>query len=102
MLSKQVTRFQLFRLLVVFGLAFITSVLFCDAVSADTIEGDPPDLVGVLLGDVNQDDVVNFFDIQPFIECLASGTYHPAADLDSNGCVKFFDIPLLIPFLPGL
>ena len=51
----------------------------------------------VLLGDVNQDGVLNFEDIGPFIEALANGAaFSPDADIDQNGEVNFLDV---FPFI---
>ena len=55
----------------------------------------------VLLGDVNQDGVVDFFDIQPFIEVLSAQTFQNEADIDGNGVVDFFDIQPFIDILSG-
>ena len=68
---------------------------------------DSRSLVGVtlvssgLLGDVNSDDVVDFFDIAPFIELLSSQTFQAEADIDGNGAVDFFDIQPFINILSG-
>ena len=53
----------------------------------------------VLLGDVNLDKTVDFFDIGPFIEILLSGEFHPEADMDGSGKVDFSDIALFIGLL---
>ena len=55
----------------------------------------------VLIGDVNRDGVVNFFDLFPFIGVLFSRTYQVEADTDQNGVVNFLDIAGLIMFFPG-
>ena len=55
----------------------------------------------VLLGDVNLDGVVNFFDISPFIARLSSQTFQSEADIDGNGVVSFFDISGFIQILSG-
>ena len=57
--------------------------------------GDP------LLGDVNLDGMVDFFDIQPFIDVLSDGSNQPEADIDMNGEVNFFDIAGFIGILSG-
>lgn len=54
-----------------------------------------------LLGDVNQDDVVDFSDIAPFIEVLSNQTFQAEADTDGNEVVDFFDIPPFINILIG-
>ena len=55
----------------------------------------------VLLGDVNLDEVVDFFDISPFIEILSAGGNQLEADMDQNGVVDFFDITPFISVLSG-
>ena len=55
----------------------------------------------VLLGDVNMDGVVDFFDIQPFIDVLAAQTFQAEADIDGNMVVDFFDIQPFIDILAG-
>ena len=55
----------------------------------------------VLLGDVNQDGVVDFFDISPFIDILSTGGFQAEADIDLNGVVNFFDISPFIEILSG-
>ena len=48
--------------------------------------------VDIFLGDVNQDGIVDFFDIAPFITVLTNGHNQAEADADQNGVVNFFDI----------
>ena len=55
----------------------------------------------VILGDVNLDGVVDFFDISPFISLLASQTFQAEADIDLNDAVDFFDIQPFIGLLSG-
>ena len=57
--------------------------------------------VGVLIGDVNQDGVVNFSDIPSFVEVLISGVYLQEADCNLDGAVTFSDIPPFIAILIG-
>lgn len=54
-----------------------------------------------LLGDVNQDGVVNFLDIAPFIELLSTDGFSLEADVDGNGVVDFLDISPFITLLSG-
>ena len=54
-----------------------------------------------LLGDVNRDEVVNFFDISPFIDLLSGSEFQLEADIDGNGEVDFFDISPFIEILSG-
>lgn len=53
----------------------------------------------ILLGDCNQDGVVNFRDIIPFILILASDDYLAEADTNEDGVVNFPDIRLFIVYL---
>ena len=53
----------------------------------------------MLLGDVNRDGVVNFFDISPFIDLLSVEAFQAEADIDGNGVVNFFDISPFIQVL---
>ena len=54
-----------------------------------------------LLGDTDQDGVVNFLDIPPFIAILTAGTYLEEADCNEDGIVNFLDIPAFIAILNG-
>ena len=54
-----------------------------------------------LLGDVNLDGVVDFFDIQPFIDALSMQGFQCEADVDENMMVDFFDIQPFINILAG-
>ena len=52
-----------------------------------------------LLGDVNFDEAINFFDIAPFIDVLQSGKFRKVADINQDGFVNFFDIAPFIDLL---
>lgn len=52
-----------------------------------------------LLGDVNLDGVVNFFDIAPFIELLSTGGFQIEGDTNLSGEINFLDIALFIDLL---
>ena len=52
-----------------------------------------------ILGDVNQDGVVDFSDIPAFIAVLQAGTFLEEADTNSDGEVNFADIPVFIAIL---
>jgi hypothetical protein len=52
-----------------------------------------------LLGDVNQDGVVDFDDIPSFVSVLQSGVYVDEADINRDETVDFDDIPLFINLL---
>ena len=45
-----------------------------------------------LPGDVNQDGIVNFQDISPFISLLSAGGFLDEADMNQDGVVDFLDI----------
>ncbi len=87
------------RLFIVLGFTIATTVLFCNIAAAED-PNDPPVAYNGLLGDVNQDGVVDFGDIPAFIDLLIAGEFYPAADLDENCEVNFLDIPLFLN--PGL
>ena len=53
----------------------------------------------VILGDINRDGVVDFFDIAPFIAILTSGDFQVEADFDKNEVISFGDIN---PFIKAL
>ena len=53
----------------------------------------------LILGDVNQDGVVDFSDIPAFIAVLQAGTFLEEADTNSDGEVNFADIPVFIAIL---
>ncbi len=55
----------------------------------------------VLLGDVDQNNMVNFLDIAPFIAVLQASAFQAEADCDQNGVVNFLDIPAFIAILSG-
>ena len=63
------------------------------------ITGEQGDLIDLLLGDINLDGFVNFFDISPFIELLSAQTFQAEADLNGSGVVNFFDISPFIKVL---
>lgn len=52
-----------------------------------------------ILGDVNFDGVVDFFDISPFISRLSDGEYFEEADMNQDGVVNFLDISPFISLL---
>lgn len=62
-----------------------------------------PSLVPVdlepILGDVNQDGVVNFLDIAPLIAVLTVGSFLEEADCNQDGEVNFLDIEAFIGIL---
>ena len=52
-----------------------------------------------LLGDANQDGVVDFLDISPFVSILSTGSYLDEADINRDEVVDFLDIS---PFISRL
>ena len=52
-----------------------------------------------VLADINNDRIVNFFDVAPFIEVLSSGSFRNAADINRDGIANFFDIQPFIGVL---
>ena len=55
--------------------------------------------VSQILGDVNQDSVVDFLDISPFIAILTAGDFLGQADTNQDGDVNFLDIAPFIALL---
>ena len=53
----------------------------------------------IILGDVDTNGVVNFFDIAPLIDLLTSGEFKAEADIDLSGSVNFLDIQPFIDIL---
>ena len=58
-----------------------------------------PNAVTLTLGDCNQDGIVNFLDISPFISFLSVGEYLAEADVNQDGVVDFLDISPFIALL---
>ena len=54
-----------------------------------------------LLGDVDLNGVVTFFDIPPFLAILLDRSFQFEADIDGDGDVDFFDIAPFIDILFG-
>jgi hypothetical protein len=53
----------------------------------------------LLLGDVDQNGVVNFLDIAPFVEVLSSNSFQLEADVNQDATVNFLDISPFIDLL---
>jgi len=66
---------------------------------AFTLDNFSISVTTALLGDVNQDGVVNFSDIPSMIQILISGAYLEEADVNEDGAVGFSDIPPFIAIL---
>ncbi len=56
-------------------------------------------LTSPLLCDVNRDGLVNFGDIEPFVDLLIAGAYQVEADCNQDNLVDFADIPVFIAAL---
>ena len=52
-----------------------------------------------VLGDVNRDGVVSFFDIAPLIEILSAEGFSFEADVNQDGVVNFLDIAPFVVLL---
>ena len=48
---------------------------------------------------MNQDEIVNFLDISPFIALLSQGEFQVEADINEDGTVNFLDISPFIQLL---
>ena len=59
------------------------------------------DQTDVLLGDVNQDGVVNLLDVGPFIDLLNSNGFQLEADINEDGVVNLLDIAPFVMLLSG-
>ena len=57
--------------------------------------------MGLLLGDVNIDGVVNLLDVDFFIDRLGTGTYQAEADCNEDGVVNLLDVDFFIAILGG-
>ena len=55
--------------------------------------------VSQILGDCNQDGVVNFSDISPFISTLSAGDFLGQADANQDGTINFLDVNPFIELL---
>ena len=76
---------------------FRTADFFSPDATLTVTLGEP--VSTTVLGDVNQDGVVNFDDIGPFINVLISGGFQEEADANQDGVVNFSDIPAFIAAL---
>lgn len=84
-----------------FSIALNSDFSFGDFFSPEatlTVTLVPPTFI---LGDVNQDEVVNFLDINPFITVLSTSGFIEQADCNQDGEVTFLDINPFILILAG-
>ena len=54
-----------------------------------------------ILGDVNQDGVVNLLDVAPFVEVLTNGEFQAEADINQDGVVDLLDVAPFVDILSG-
>ena len=63
------------------------------------VEGE---IIGVLLGDVNQDGSVDLLDVSPFVDLLTIGGFLAEADINQDGVVNLLDVqPFVDLFTAG-
>ena len=55
----------------------------------------------MLLGDVNLDRVVNGLDVDPFVDVLLNGPYHPEADMNEDAEVNGLDVDPFVAAVVG-
>jgi len=80
-------------------------LVFNNGLTEEVFEGEALAAFGLgesVLGDVNLDGEVNFFDISPFIDLLSAQDFQIEADADQNNALNFFDIAGFISILAGV
>ena len=55
----------------------------------------------LLLGDVNQDGVVNLLDVDPFVNLLSNGGFIPQADMNGDGIINLLDVNDFVAAIGG-
>jgi hypothetical protein len=65
------------------------------------IDGEVRYMAGVLLGDVNLDDVVNGLDVDPFVDVLLNGSFQAEADMNTDGVVNGLDVDPFVAAVVG-
>ena len=71
-------------------------LLFTDNIDAmDQV----PEISDILLGDVNQDGVVNLLDVSPFVQLVSSGEFLAEADINEDGVVNLLDVDPFVALL---
>jgi hypothetical protein len=58
-------------------------------------------VANLVVGDVNQDSLINLLDIEPFVELLSSGFFQAEADINQDGLVNLLDIEGFVSLLSG-
>ena len=56
---------------------------------------------GFIIGDVNQDGVVNLLDVPPFVALLSNGGFQLEADINQDGVVDLLDVNPFVDLLNG-
>ena len=77
------------------GALFLSDVVHYNAAGAILMAKVDTELMfngDILLGDVNLDGSINFFDVPPFISVLLTQAYHPKVDMNQDGLSNFFDV----------
>lgn len=59
------------------------------------------EIADVLMGDVNEDGVVNLLDVGPFVELIANGDFQLEADINGDGSVDLLDVGGFVLLLQG-
>ena len=54
-----------------------------------------------LLGDINQDGIVDLLDVAPFVTLLTSGAFQSEADVNEDGVVSLLDVNPFVELLGG-
>ena len=54
-----------------------------------------------VLGDVNQDSLVNLLDVQPFVALLSNSEFQIEADTNQDGEVNLLDVASFVDLLAG-
>ena len=92
--------------MLIIGYAFALSSEGNWAIFEATLEGGINgafliEIENVLLGDVNQDDVVNLLDVMPLVELLTIGGFQAEADINQDRVVDLLDVGPFVDLLVG-
>ena len=64
-------------------------------------DNDDPDGSLRLIGDVNQDGVVDLLDVAPFVELLNSGEFQIEGDINGDGEITLLDVGPFVDLING-
>lgn len=70
-----------------------------EAFPGGEIRGQIVPKTGILVGDINQDGVVNLSDVAPFVSLLSSGEFQAEADINGDGVVNLSDVAPFVELL---